>query len=85
VTPAVGGRVSPCPTCSGPSAMDLKPHEVKHWLRLTGDQVRGGYALSCSNCGANDPVPAGMLEWATQAVGGVNKLLGPENAKKSAP
>jgi hypothetical protein len=25
---AVGGRVSPCPICSGPSAMDLKPHEV---------------------------------------------------------
>ena len=73
-----GGRVSPCPRCSGPSAMDLKPKQVKHWLRLRGDEAAGSYALACSNCGSRDPLPAGMLDWAVQAVAGVDQLLGPE-------
>jgi hypothetical protein len=71
------GRVSPYPTCSGPRAMDLKPHEVRYWLGLTLNET-GDYSLTCSHCGSNELLPAGMLDWAVQSGEGVNKLLGPE-------
>jgi hypothetical protein len=74
---ADGGRVSPCPACSGPRAMDLKPDQVRYWLRLTRNET-GDYRLTCSHCGSNEPLPTGMLDWAVQSVEGVNKLLGSE-------
>lgn len=82
VANAIGGRVSPCPACSGPKAMDMKPHQVRYWLRFTLSPT-GDYRLACSHCGSEEPLPAGMLDWAVQSVEGINNLLGPEVTVKT--
>ena len=73
-----GGRISPCPDCSGPSAMDLQPRQVRFWLRLTLNKESGTYALTCYDCGSVEPLAVGMLDWALRTVANLNKVLGPE-------
>lgn len=73
-----GGRISPCPDCSGSSAIDLQPRQVKYWLRLTRNKTSDSYDLACYNCGSTEPLPPSMLAWAVRAAANLNKALGPE-------